>query len=107
LNLSFQQHVGRKVHGKPKKSRKIARYLFPLTPGYQGPRTKPCKVLDKTLTNFVRCPDPCPRESYGVCPQAQVLGPQNREYSTLNLKPQPTPFLAFLEFGKGLVPNDF
>jgi hypothetical protein len=25
LNLSFQEHVGRKVHGKPKKSRKIAK----------------------------------------------------------------------------------
>jgi hypothetical protein len=27
-----------------------------------------------------------------------VWGPQNREYSTLNLKPKPTPFMAFLEF---------
>jgi hypothetical protein len=26
LNLSFQEHVGRKVHGNPKKSIKIARY---------------------------------------------------------------------------------
>jgi hypothetical protein len=27
-----------------------------------------------------------------------VLGPQNKDYSTLNLKPKPTPFMAFLEF---------
>jgi hypothetical protein len=26
LNLSFQEHVERKVHGKPKKSIKIARF---------------------------------------------------------------------------------
>jgi len=27
-----------------------------------------------------------------------VLGPQDREYSTINLKPKLTPFMAFLEF---------
>ncbi len=79
-----------KVHGKPKKSRKIARYLFPLTPGHQGPATKPCKVLDKTLTKFVRCLDPCPRESYGVCPQAQanVPGLGTSEQRIFYFKPQ-------------------
>jgi hypothetical protein len=49
--------------------------MFPLTPGYEGPRTKPCKVSDMTLAKFVRCPGPCPRESYGVCPQAQANNP--------------------------------
>jgi hypothetical protein len=29
-----------------------------------------------------------------------ILGPQGREYSALNLKPKPTPFMAFLEFCK-------
>jgi hypothetical protein len=24
------------------------------------------------LAKFVRCPGPCPRESYGVCPRAQA-----------------------------------
>jgi hypothetical protein len=42
-----------------------SQYLFPLTPGL--PRAR-----DKTLTKFVRCPYPCPRESYGVWPQGQA-----------------------------------
>jgi hypothetical protein len=49
-----------------------SQFLFPLTLEYQGPKTKPCKVSDMTLTKFVRCPGPCPRESYGVCPRAQA-----------------------------------
>jgi hypothetical protein len=36
-----------------------------------------------------------------------VLGPQQREYSTLNLKPKPTPLMAFLEFHKCLLPQSF
>ncbi len=32
------------------------------SPDYQGPRTKPCKVSNMTLTKFVRCPGPCSRE---------------------------------------------
>ncbi len=40
-------------------------------------------------------------------PMFPVLGPQNREYSTLNLKSQPTPFVAFLGFCMGFIPNDF
>jgi hypothetical protein len=81
---------GGKFMQNQKKSRKIARYLFPLTPGYQGPGTKPCKVLEKTLTKFVRSLDPCPRESYGVCPQAQANIPAlgTSEQRIFYFKPQ-------------------
>jgi len=62
-------------------------------------------VQDKTLTKFVRCPESRPMSKgipMGFAPRPKpifpVWGPQNREYSTLNLKPKPTPFMAFLEF---------
>jgi len=36
-----------------------------------------------------------------------ILGPQGREYYALNLKPKPTPFMAFLEFCKCPWPPSF
>jgi hypothetical protein len=87
----------------------------------KGPSSKPCKVSNMTLTKFVRCRGPCPRESYGVCPWAQAnipyLGtsgrrlfyykpqspssllswPQAQAHSLHGLKPKLTPFMAFLE----------
>jgi hypothetical protein len=56
-----------------------------------------------TLAKILRCAGPCPRESYGgFAPKPKpifpVLGPQDREYSTINLKPKLTLFMAFLEF---------
>jgi hypothetical protein len=35
---------------------------------------------------------------FALEPKPIVLGPQDKEYSTANLKPKPTPFMAFLEF---------
>jgi hypothetical protein len=35
---------------------------------------------------------------FALEPKPIVLGSQDKEYSTLNLKPKPTPFMAFLEF---------
>jgi len=79
-----------------------SQFLFPLTPDYQGPKTKPCKVSDMMLTKFVRCLGPCPRESYGVCPRAQAnipcLGTPGQRIFYCEPQARATPFTAFLEF---------
>jgi hypothetical protein len=84
--------------------------LVPIDPDYQGPRDKTmqgvghdinkiCKMFNqahvqRTLVGFAPRPKP-------IFP---LLGPQDREYSTTNLKPKLTPLVAILQFCRPMPP---